>query len=231
MKRWLIFGALGCMFSFGAMASTMTCQNVLSLAPNGGTAGHLDALIAAGSCYSLDMLFSGFVYTPGAGDTVGANEISAAAVAVNGSTVVTGFHYSPDGGLTGSFDLGFTATLCNAGGPCVPPPSSSSIIFKAQSQQNQVDGVESMTNTWTPSVGNTLVFNTNSGNTTVGGFFSTTLKIGDSVTVDSHFGGPGTITSVEDDLFAQVVPEPATMLLIGGALLVAGLNIKKFRRR
>jgi hypothetical protein len=205
---------------------------------------NLGALITAGSCQALDVIFSGFNYTQGATNVTAAQVTANLTTFMNANLIVTGFGFSPVGGLGGTWDspisVGYTATLCDA--TCTnPAPGGFNPVGTAP---NNVLFTAAQVQEFTPfrdPAGNPILVNmfvgdnssmplptSNVSNATLtnSGAFPLANR---TVTVSST-SGTGNMNSVEDDLQQSFSPEPGALLLVGGGLMLVGLKMKKVRQ-
>jgi hypothetical protein len=234
LKKLLLVSLLGIGSTFVASASPILCNSL---------ANNFAALVAAGACTTQNVLFTfnAGSYNPMA-TGVAPVDVTATLTSLNFAGMIqVGWSFGPNSQTTGgawlsAMTIGFGVRLCTAadvGVNCVASsvPGSSFTFAKAQEFAANGSPNPAMTNDF---IGNSstlhLPTDNSSGpaNTNQGFFASGNTSVNP---VQSTSTDGGALITIQDLITETVVPEPATMFLIGGALLVAGLNIKKFRRR
>lgn len=234
MKKLLLVGLIGLGGTFVASAAPIDCA----------TLGTMAALQAAGSCATQDVLFSAFNYNAGDSGIAVGNVTAALKSLLFGGSIQVGWNFSPSGGAAWAttataMSIGYSVRLCSAadviGGLCFAAANALQSFTMAKAQEFPAfgpTGGPSLTNDF---VGNnsTLHLPTDnivgdgSDNTRQGSFSSGNTSVSPVLSTQSNSGAN---FGVQDLLIETTAPEPGTMLLAGAVLIVAGLNIRKFRR-
>jgi PEP-CTERM motif len=233
LKKLLLVGLLGFGFHFGASAMPL-CSSI---------ANNLAAFQAAGSCQALDTIFSGFNYDAGATGVTAANVTANLTTFLDPTFIETGFLFSPIGAArwNSSITIGYTVKLCDAtctndapdGFTPTGAAPGNAIISQAQTQEftprRDPTGNPIVTNSFVGNSSTLTLTTSNISNATLtnSGFFGT----GNNMVVVSTTSGTGNMTSIEDDVMQTFTPEPGTLFLVGGGLMLAGLKIKKWNRK
>jgi hypothetical protein len=174
--------------------------------------------LGAGGCNNVSgsLLFSNFAYAPSGSDP--------AAAAVTFNPTAQGFSFNPVGNATwiAGFTLSFTVAATAPGMGIVASydqmnagilPQSTSLVVDTQTATfgGALLGTVSMSGASTTTQGGQLIFSTPSVNV---------------VDVATISGGTH-ILSLEQGFYTGAVPEPATLSMIGGALLGLGFMLRR----
>jgi len=221
LKRLLVVSTMLLMFSMIGSAALADCLAVTTLA-------QAIADNAVGGCQHLDKIFSNFAYV-GSDPTSSINASHQYTASPGNTADVHGWLFALPGNWTTSFTLSYDITIA-AGFPL-------QVIMAIKDQENSgiVPNTTSITDTESvlapPSAVNTYTVNVNGSVPT-----ETSQKVfvppATHIHTSSTFtpGASGQLTSYEQDWFESTisnVPEPATVLLAGGALLIFGWVARK----
>src|ERR1017187_206742 len=224
MKRYLLLSILGLLaFSVRNLsASQIQCPTTNST---------FDQLLAfnseANGCYSQDKLFWGFTYPPtgtdGAASTVNAQLIFTSLA----SGDIHGWNFGSND-WSDPYTIGYTIEVCPPTSACAGNVAAGTEIRATDAAYAPTFGtVGTETVTYTGGYTNTFVLTP--GNAYEGAAFGF-YTLG-PITVMGQFAGDGDVTQTTLRFYEGSVPEPMTLLLVGGGLLGVGLLSSKRRDR
>ena len=199
----------------------------------------LDVLVGfnspANGCFSQDVLFWGFNYTP-AGNATTASGVSANLVFQNGGVNVHGWNFSDSWSQSGSslanFTLGFSIEVCPSGQPCTGNVAPGTVIDAA-------DAIYAPVSVFPPgkadidwSNGATVtITNVSPGPLPSNGNIGLGAGTVGPITVAETFSGTGAITQTSLRFYTNnaPIPEPTTLGLLGMGLIGFG-GLARLRR-
>ena len=204
----------------------------------------LDSMTGAGfACYIYggggfpDILFSNFTYTPSGGAPAASLVTVSTDSGFSSGVAQTGFAFATAGGWVSGqgFTLTYTATVCTVGCPDLGAGGSNVYSFHAATGQANTflnaQGL-AMTNSF-----GTLNLSLSNTSELVKLFAGNPSGISTDTYSIFYAGGGGgagiTLNSYQGDIYTQdaLIPEPVTMLLVGGGLLGVALLANKRRKK
>jgi hypothetical protein len=227
MKRILAGSVMMVLFSVGAWASPLAdCMAAATMAD-------LLADNAVGGCQHQDKIFSNFAYDGTGAQAPGLVDVTHTFSGTPGGNDVHGWIFALPGAWTSGFTLSYTVTIdlnCATDGTCGSVfDSSNQVIYITNLQENS--GA-------TPN-GTGITDTQTEGNLTVSGAAPSTesFQLGPGFapvtsvhTVDVFTtSAGGQLQNYQDQFFEKnnAVPEPATLALCGGALVLLGFFKKR----
>jgi hypothetical protein len=232
LKKLLLIGLLGFGSTFIAGAAPIDCATLTTMA----------ALQAAGNCTTQNVLFDQFTYNPGTTGITAANVNAALTSSGGGGLIQVGWSFGPNGGnswLT-AMSIGYSVRLCTAadvGVVCNTAATPSQSFTSAKAQEFALFGSPNpfMLNDFTGNNSGVLHLPTDNtsdaANTHSGAFSSSNSSVSPVLSSTTFPSGGGGLVSIQDLIIETTIPEPSTMILFGGGLMVLGLNLKKLRNR
>jgi len=233
LKKLMLLGLLGFGSTFLANASPIDCATLTTMA----------ALQAAVSCATQNVLFFGFTYNPGDTGITAAN-VTAGVDSTNFAGLIqVGWSFGPAGGaawatsgIQNPMNIGYSVRLCgpaDVGVTCFTAATALQTFTAAKAQEFAAFGSASpfMTNNFTGNSSSLALPTDNASsadNTDQGSFATGNTSVNP---VLSTSGNGGALFTIQDLIIETTAPEPGTMILLGGGLVMIGLNLKKFSRR
>jgi len=232
LKRLHLIGTVALLMAFGLIGANNLCAAVVSCPP-ASTPETLAFMIAnfnslANACSIQDKLFWNFSYT-----SLGTSAPPASNVTVDpiSGPNITGFNFSATWAGTfaspANFILSYTVEVCPVAlvPPCTPPNGFSIIQADAVYSPSSLFGASIENVMWTPAgVPGTVTLTSLSP----GPMANVFPGVPGPITVLANWTGIGDITQTTLRFYEGVVPESATMVLMGIGL--AGLGIIRRRR-
>lgn len=240
--RWLILAAVILALSGIASANNVECNLVLTSPATYGVSGVASTVSVLNSlasnatyndgCWEGDIFFSAFNYAPTAGGAETATSVtpnfSAFPNNFAGLALGTGVGYW--GGTEGGFTWTYEEQICTMV-LCGVAPYEGIIKADVQESPNSATAVLNYTITGVSGITYTGTTNPSALPNPILGFSGWEPGINAVLFSDSYNGSGGLfMTGVTNDVYESQLPEPGTMLLMGGALVGLGAIARKRRK-